>query len=88
MTNNYKHQMTHNPEEDLLDKINRRSRTGPCLAALKIDMSKAYDRVHWGFLLSVLQAFGFSDWLVQLIHQCISTVSFQTVVNGCSSPQF
>ena len=28
---------------------------------LKLDFSKAYDRVDWGFLKGVLQAFSFDD---------------------------
>ncbi|XP_056694941.1 secreted RxLR effector protein 78-like [Spinacia oleracea] len=52
------------------------------MAVIKVDMSKAYDRVDWIFLLKVLQAYRFSDKWVQLISQCISTVWFRTLVNG------
>lgn len=74
--------------QDILDKINRRSAAGPSLAALKIDMSKAYDRVHWSFLIEVLRGFGFPARWLQLIYQCVSTVSYQTVINGKTSDQF
>lgn len=54
--------------QDLLEKINRRTAAGPNLAAIKIDMSKAYDRVHWGFLISTLHAFGFpARWLTMIL---------------------
>lgn len=65
-----------------------RSAAGPYLVALKIDMSKAYDRVHWGFLIEVLRGFGFPTRWLQFIFQCVSTVSYQTVVNGKTSDQF
>lgn len=38
---------------------------------LKIVMAKAYDRVDWGFLLEVLQAFGFSNNFCKLIEVCV-----------------
>ncbi|XP_021758513.1 uncharacterized protein LOC110723465 [Chenopodium quinoa] len=57
-------------------------------AAIKIDMSKAYDRVNWLFLLKILQAYGFPPRWVQWISQCISTVSYRTLVNGQVSEAF
>lgn len=49
--------------------------------ALKIDISKAYDCVHWGFLQKILLKFGFhSDW-VNMIMMCIFTVSYSILVN-------
>ncbi|XP_021724328.1 uncharacterized protein LOC110691696 [Chenopodium quinoa] len=53
-----------------------------CSAALKLDMNKAYDRVNWEFLWDVLKAFGFPPYWIQLIKQCVSTVSYQILING------
>jgi hypothetical protein len=55
---------------------------------MKIDIAKAYDRVEWGFLLKVLEAFGFCQKVVRIIHQLISTSSIAVLVNGSSSHFF
>lgn len=54
-------------------------------AALKLDISKAYDRVEWGFLKCTMLKLGFSSKLVLLIMNCISTASFSVVINGMVS---
>ncbi|KAL5774221.1 hypothetical protein ACOSP7_011778 [Xanthoceras sorbifolium] len=51
-------------------------------AALKLDMSKAYDRVEWGFLQSIMLRLGFSLSWVDLILRCVSSVSYSFLVNG------
>ncbi|XP_056691659.1 uncharacterized protein [Spinacia oleracea] len=73
---------------ELIDKINHRKRGKGYLASVKMDMSKAYDRVYWIFLLKVLRAYGFPNHWIHLIHQCISTVSYKVLINGCTSDQF
>ncbi|XP_021850362.2 uncharacterized protein [Spinacia oleracea] len=73
---------------DILHFLNGRKTSGPNLAAVKIDMSKAYDRIHWGFLLRALKAYGFPSSWIQLIYQCISTVSFKVLINGRTSTAF
>lgn len=51
--------------------------------ALKLDLSKAYDRVDWIFLEKFMLKLGFcADW-VQLLMQCVSLVSY-TVISGGS----
>ena len=52
---------------------------------LKLDMSKAYDRVDWNFLLAVLQAFGFDTQVCKLISQLVSSPSLSILVNGSPS---
>ena len=51
-------------------------------AAIKLDMSKAYDRVEWRFVHDMMSRLGFSARWIGLIMNCISTVSYRIKVNG------
>ena len=44
------------------------------MAALKIDVSKAYDRVEWSFLGKIMEKLGFSQRWVNLVMTCVETV--------------
>lgn len=48
-------------------------------------MKKAYDRVSWDFLKSMLQAYGFSTAWIELVITLVTTVSYTYQVNAFSS---
>jgi hypothetical protein len=52
------------------------------LVGIKIDMSKAYDRIDWSFLLEVLRCFGFSEKVSKIIEQCVCNASSAILLNG------
>ncbi|XP_060969468.1 uncharacterized protein LOC133036755 [Cannabis sativa] len=52
--------------------------------ALKLDMSKAYDRVEWNFLENMLLRMGFHRHWVHLIMSCVTSVSYNITHGGHS----
>ncbi|XP_038718208.1 uncharacterized protein LOC120011213 [Tripterygium wilfordii] len=60
-----------------------RSRTS--YMAVKLDMSKAYDRVDWHFVQEIMVRLGFSDEWQKWIMQCISSVTYRVLVNGSTT---
>ncbi|KAH9724860.1 putative reverse transcriptase/RNA-dependent DNA polymerase [Citrus sinensis] len=49
------------------------------IAALKIDMTKAYDRIEWGFLQDMMLKLGFDPRWVNLIMLCVTTVRYSVL---------
>ncbi|XP_019151915.1 PREDICTED: uncharacterized protein LOC109148635 [Ipomoea nil] len=62
--------------------LNRKQCGNVGWGALKLDMAKAYDRMEWPFLKKMLQVMGFDKGWIDLIMTCVTTVTYQVVVNG------
>ena len=60
--------------------IRKKGKTGSL--ALKLDVSKAYDRVEWLFLPGVMQKLGFPKKWIKRVMTCVTTTSFSILLNG------
>ncbi|KAL5794878.1 hypothetical protein ACOSP7_003472 [Xanthoceras sorbifolium] len=76
---------------ELLHSIKKQKKGKRGYAAIKLDMSKAYDRVEWGFLEFIMEKLGFPNHFRALVMDCVSTSKLSFLVNGKSvgevSPQ-
>ena len=66
--------------ETLHSLQNYKSKTHSFMA-IKLDMSKAYDRVDWDFLEKLMRNMGFNERWIHLIMGCVKMVSYSVLVN-------
>ncbi|XP_027065969.1 uncharacterized protein [Coffea arabica] len=68
--------------QELISTIGKKARGGN--VALKLDMTKAYDRMSWRHIITMLRAFGFGERFIDLVWRLISNMWFSIVANGTS----
>lgn len=56
--------------------------------AVKLDMSKAYNRVEWNFINNIMIRMGLNRNWVDTIMKCLTSVSYSVVVNGYVGDRF
>lgn len=52
------------------------------ICAIKIDLEKAFDSIHWDFALNTLTAMGFPSLFIHWLIECITTTTFCVKING------
>jgi hypothetical protein len=67
---------------EAMHTMDRRMKGREGYMALKLDMSKAYDRVEWNFLESILRKLGFAEKMIRLLMICVRTVKYSVLVHG------
>ncbi|KAL2894644.1 hypothetical protein RDABS01_010553 [Bienertia sinuspersici] len=73
---------------EMLHLLKTRKKGRKFLGILKVDLSKAYDRVRWDFLEKVLVIMNFPAVWVGWIMECVSTVKYAILVNGAPTREF
>ncbi|GAU32101.1 hypothetical protein TSUD_358070 [Trifolium subterraneum] len=66
---------------EIIHYLKRKTRGYKGELALKIDISKAYDRVEWGFLKGMLTKMGFSEKWIRWMMLCVSSVNYSVLMN-------
>ncbi|VFQ83140.1 unnamed protein product [Cuscuta campestris] len=72
--------------EEMYHEINRKVEGGNMI--IKLDLSKAFDRLNWEYLRGILGAFGFNEKTQNLLLANLKATRFSVLVNGTPSGFF
>eukprot|EP00253_Pinus_taeda_P017577 PITA_17577 len=71
--------------QEMIHSLNQKKQRG---MMIKLDLSKAYDRLSWRYLRMVLEAYCFKKRWIEWIYSMISTPIFSILVNGTPTKTF
>eukprot|EP00253_Pinus_taeda_P019465 PITA_19465 len=71
--------------QEVLHSIKLKNKKG---AVIKIDLSKAYDKINWTYIRMLLTHLGFKVDFIRRIMGCITDVSYAILINGVATPFF
>lgn len=66
--------------QEIIHRIRKENRGGNIV--IKLDMSKAYDKLSWAFLTTTLRKMGFSEKTTDLIHNLVGNNWYSIIING------
>jgi hypothetical protein len=66
---------------EVIHALKRRTRGMKGELTLKIDISKAFNKIDWGFLKGMLLRLGFSDKWVKCMMMCENSVNYSVLMN-------
>lgn len=71
--------------QETIHSVKQMNRKG---VVIKIDLSKAYDKIRWTYLRMLLTHLGFKLEFINYIMGCITSVSFAVLINGAATSFF
>ena len=67
---------------EVLHKMRNRRKGKKAQMAVKLDISKAYDRMEWCFLERIMAKLGLNERLIHLAKEIVTTASYSVLING------
>ena len=67
---------------EVLHKMRNRRKGKRGQMAVKLDISKAYDRMEWCFLERIMAKLGLNERLIHLAKEIVTTASYSVLING------
>ena len=66
---------------EIMYNIDQRRKGKEALMPVKLDLSKAYDRMEWVYLEEMMRRMGFHERWISLIMMCVTTVEYSVLIN-------